>query len=264
MPRIIEEPVTVKEERGYRQDGTRTTHPAFAQIGAHRISGRANLHGSDFSHNHYVVIRVRRSELNRDLNRDWHYARDEYIEVALSESQWATFVSSLNMGDGTPCTLTALNGKMVPGLPDPKSRADQFADELEGRLGKMADRIRKQIAEIDDMGLPKGKAAILKSGLERTLTDLVANLPFVAKQFDEHMEEVVESGKQEIHGYMTSHLQRAGLMALNGGSLPLQLEDQSGNDVAFDDDYDAHLTEQMAEDDADVQAILDHARNAKV
>lgn len=55
--------------------------------------------------------------------------------------------------------------------------------------------------------------------------ELRSNLPFVAKQFDEHMEDIVEDAKVEIHGYMTNTLQRAGMDVLKE-SLPLAIEHQ--------------------------------------
>jgi hypothetical protein len=57
--------------------------------------------------------------------------------------------------------------------------------------------------------------------------EIQSNMPFVEKQFAEHVENTVESAKQEIHGYMVGQLQRAGLTALAGnGNLPLQLDDK--------------------------------------
>lgn len=222
MARDIQEPVTEPYGEAWREE-TRTTHPAFAQISASRVSGSTALYDSDFRHNAYMTIRIKRSELHRGLNRDWHFGKEELIEVALSESQWATFVSSPNMGDGVPCTLQRYDGEMIPGLPDPSSRTDQFAGEIKKKLEKTVEKVKGTINRIDEMGLPKGKAATLKATFESLLTELQSNLPFVAKQFEEHMEDTVESAKQEVHGYMTGVLTRAGLDAL-GGNMPLQIE----------------------------------------
>src|SRR3954470_19367469 len=83
-------------------------HPAYGQIAASRVTsgGGATLYGSDFKHSNFITIRVHASEQHRSLSHDWHYARDMLCEVALSEAQWATFVSSLNAGMGVPCTLS--------------------------------------------------------------------------------------------------------------------------------------------------------------
>lgn len=222
--RDIEEPVTTTKRGPGGDDESVTTHPAFAQIAAYRVNGNTNLYGSEFRHNAYMVIKVSRSELHRNLHRDWHFDRDEIIEVALSEAQWATLVSSPNVGTGVPCTLQRLNRELVPGLPDPQSRVDQFKTELREKLAKSIDHIKDAIAGIDDANLPKAKAATLKGTFNHVLMELQSNLPFVADSFDEHMENTVESAKQEVHGYMTGLLQRAGLDAITNGRLPLQIE----------------------------------------
>jgi hypothetical protein len=130
----IENPVTV--ETTGPQAGTRTTHPCFAQIRASRVNGLTNLYDSDFQHNHFVSISIYRSELDRHLNRDWHHSRDELIEVNLSEAQWATFVSSMNVGCGVPCTLSYLHGKFVPQLPDTPDTRTLFKMEMTDAVKK--------------------------------------------------------------------------------------------------------------------------------
>lgn len=224
MARLIEEPVTKPYGEEWRNE-TETTHPAFAMIGAYRVSGSTALHGSDFRHNAYMTLKIAPSSLRRSLNRDWHHAeRLPYIEVAMSEAQWATFVSAPNIGDGVPCTVQYLDGKQVPGLPDPQARTDQFREELKVKLDKITQKVAGTLDTIDALGLPKGKVATIKEGLSQLLTELRANIPFVASMFEEHMEETVEAAKQEVHGYMTHVIQRAGVDAITGGQMPLQIE----------------------------------------
>lgn len=225
MKPLVEHPVTKSHGEDWREE-TVTTHPAFAQIGAFRTSGgHTALYGSDFNHNAYITIRISASELHRSLNRDWHFSRAEIIEVALSEAQWATFVSTPNVGSGTPCTLQHVQGARKPLLPDPTNRSDQFRDEVKARLEKIVRSVEDALAALDGMGLPKGKTAALRETLRRLVTEMNSNLPFVASQFEEHMEDTVEKGKQEVHGYMVGMVQRAGLDAL-ASNLPLAIENK--------------------------------------
>jgi hypothetical protein len=226
MSRTIEEPVVTKEQSSCGETTT-TTHPAFGQIGASRVSGRTTLYGSDFQHNAFMTIRISRSELRRDLNRDWHFSREKIIEVALSEAQWATFVSSPNVGSGVPCTIQALHMRTVPGIPEPQSRVDQFSDETKAALAECLVKLDSALAEVGSLGLSKVKAARVTEHLQRVRRNLSSTIPFVAKQFSEHMEETVEKAKVEIHGYMTGVLNRAGLDAIANGTLPLQIENKS-------------------------------------
>lgn len=213
--RSIEEPVTVEGVR----DFTETTHPAFAQITLHRgYGGRGRaLYGSDFLHTASLTLAIYTSRLNRGLNQDWHHADRQLVEVEMSEAQWATFVSAVGQGSGVPCTLRYLRGEEVPGLPDPTPRTDQFADELLEDFQRILKRCDDLIAGAKTKA-QASEIALLKQDLEK-------NLPFVAKQFERHMESTVEAAKSEVHGYMTGAIQRAGLAAL-GVEPPLRLEHQ--------------------------------------
>lgn len=225
MARNIEDPVTTARDGVGGRGETVTTHPAFAQIGVSRVSGHTNLYDSDFAHNAYMMVRIFPSELVRGLSYDRHHAgRLSYIEVALSEAQWATFVSSANIGDGVPCTLERKDGTGIPGLPSPPSRQKQFKSEMADDIADTLKAVSEMEALIDSMGLPKGKAQQLLNKAMTVRNKLTSSLPFVADQFDEHMEGIVERSKAEVHGYMTGQIMRSGLAAL-GGVEPLQIED---------------------------------------
>lgn len=211
-------------EDGSSIGGQLIEHPAFAQISAHRISGRSNLYGSDFSHHHSIRISIAPSKVRRTLSNDWaHASLDEYIEVELSEAQWAHFVSSLNCGSGTQCTLRHLNRETIPELPDPVSRKDQFKNEAKEVCAEALAAIRDLHEAIKDTSLSnKAKEALTKKAyaIEARLT---SSLPFVLDQFGEHMEETVEKAKVEINAYATNAVMRAGIDALGGsnGTVPM-------------------------------------------
>jgi len=218
MSRPTEEPTKSTGTRG----GERLSHPAFGQIGAARISGGARLYGSDFLHNAYIVVRIKRSALDRDVAREWNYAENEIIEVALSESQWATFISSMNMGE-TPCTIQALDGKMVPGIP-PRNQDDAYRSDIRKNLEAPIASLKALRAKIvaNTTGLSKAKAAELLEPIDDALRQLTENLPHVADCFDEHIEDRVEKAKVEVHGYINQVLARAGLEHLNARQ-PIEL-----------------------------------------
>ena len=207
-----------------RGEETIASHPAFGQIGASRVSGHSALYDSEFRHHNYITVSIHRSRFHRGLSWDWHYAEDELIEVKLSEAQWATFVSAMNVGSGVPCTINHLAGKQVPDLPDPEPPTLQFQEEMRKTLEASTATLQKLIEAIDEMGLPKGKADAIKSQVRHSMMQINSNAPFVAKSFGEHMEKTVEKAKAEVHGYMTHVIQRAGLEAITGGQLPLQIE----------------------------------------
>lgn len=220
--------VTDNEKNGNISEST-VSHPAFGQVSVSRLSAGGkgvNLYDSDFGHNSFVRIELKHSELNRGLSRDWHFPRESIAHFDMSESQWATFVSSFNMGSGVPCTLvwTESAGK-VPGIPA-FDRAAIFKKEMRDTTQSAIDSVNKLIADIGESGLSKKKQEELASSAKRALQALTSSMPFVHDQFDEHVEVTVERGMQEVHGYLTAAIGRAGLTAL-GGASPLAIEGDS-------------------------------------
>jgi hypothetical protein len=199
-------------------DSTEYTHPAFGQIGASRVSGQTTLYGSDFTHQHFVTVTIRRSILHRDLARDWEMGSDELIEVALSEAQWATFVSSMNVGMGVPCTIQHIAGKgMIPGIP-PRQQSDVFKGEVREALDDAIRALDVQMKKIEgELGasLSQTKRAAIIEGIRRAKAKLESTIPFIVKQADEHMEETIEKAKVEVNAYVESTIRRAGLEAID-------------------------------------------------
>lgn len=212
MARPIQQPET---RPGHRDGETIQTHPAYGMIGASRVSGNAVLYGSDFLHRQYIAIRIHRSELARNLSNDWHHANDELIEVHLSEAQWATFVSSMNQGNGVPCTIDSINCVSQPGLPQPKSREKQFTGEAKETLQDALRAIKKAIQVTQQAKTTPAKVKQeITYPLSKAIQEIEQNLGFVLEQFAEHTENITEHAKIEVSAYVTNAIQRAGLQAL--------------------------------------------------
>lgn len=220
-----QEPTT--EVGGINDEGTVEKHPAYAQIGANRVSGGAYLYGSDFQHQHYITIQIHESDLHRQLSGDRASPHRRLIEVAMSEAQWATFVSSLNQGSGVQCTLGFTpEAGLVPPIVQPKDRKLQFSQEMLERFDMATSALKDLATLIDESPLSGKKKDALKRQLQVAERNLAPNMDFVASRFDEHMERTVEKAKSEVNAY-AQHVQ-GGLarMALRGGagSEPLLLE----------------------------------------
>lgn len=210
---------------GVNDQGQKFTHPAFGQIAASRVNGLNVLYGSDFMHHGYVAIRISRSELHRDLSHDWPYAREELIEVALSEAQWATFVSSLNIGSGVQCTIQRHEGRMVTGLPDPQDTTAQFKAEADESLAMAIAELERlgSLIESEDLKVSGKARAQMRDAVRTAVMNLRSNLPFVARSFGEHIQRRAEKAKVEVMAWMHRTIQRAGLQALTKGETPLEL-----------------------------------------
>lgn len=197
------------------------THPAYAQIAVSRVHGHTSLYASDFKHNDFITVTIRKSDVTRNLSNDWHHGGNELIEVAMSESQWATFISTPNSGMGTPCTLQffASGGPgVIPGIVHPTNKTDQFTAETSGRLDEGLAQLRKLAKAIESSSLSGKAKREFGSMIEMAIMELSSNIGFVADQFGEHVEAVTDAAKTEIHAYIENAISRAGLRAIAAGN----------------------------------------------
>lgn len=220
MAREIQEPIVTEDSSP--MGGTREDHPAYGQIAASRVSGHAYLYGSDFAHQHYMTVRISRSQLHRSLSRDWPFGREEVIEVALSEAQWAQFVSTPNSGSGAQCTIEHINRVGIPGIPAPKSRQTQINHEANETLQSALKSLETLRAEIEAIKVSEKQRKALLWQLELTERGFGSSLKFTADQFAEHIEDVTEHAKIEVNAYVQNAVMRAGLKALDA---PILIED---------------------------------------
>ena len=211
----IEEPTVVYGED--KHTDARTTHPAYAQISCSRVSGSTSLYASDFKHQHYVTIKISASEHIRNLSNDWHHERGQLIEVAMSESQWAHFITSMNVGGGSPCTLQHVKGVgMIPRLPDPKPMTDRYSAELKKMLGERVESLQVIANKLtaSDKAMSKTELKELGKRLDSLAYGFTGYTKFIADQFDEHVEGTVNKAKTEINAYALNTVVRAGLQSI--------------------------------------------------
>jgi hypothetical protein len=216
MPREYEEPLYTQTDRTGRDNEIKITHPSYAQISASHVSGGICLYGSEFMHQHYVTITVSRSEMNRHLSNDWPFARHELIELAMSEAQWAAFVSSMNRGQGVQCTLQHIDLKQVPQIPAPESKLDMFKREGTESAQRVLNDIDSIIADIQDSKLSQKQKDDLVRRLGNVRDASKSALSFVLSQFKEHMEATVQKARTEISAYAQNLLVKTGLGKLVG------------------------------------------------
>ena len=220
------EPSTVYRETDELSDSVET-HPAYGQIGASRWTGKTFLYGTDFEHHNFVVITIGHSEMHRGLSHDHPMdGNRQLIQVALSEAQWATFVSTLNIGMGVPCTLmhTAEDGE-IPGIIPVVNRREQFTGEVNRDLREAEDFIDQARALLKDKGSKASKSE-LESLLVRAKNRMTGGVGFVAKAFDEHVVRVTEQAKIEVNAHIQNVLTRTGIKALQDGPPPVKLLDE--------------------------------------
>lgn len=193
--------------------GDKITHPAFMQISACRVNGGIMLYGSEFKHRSFISIRLHTSYEIRGLSRAWHHADKAVMELNLSEAQWATFISSLNAGMGSPATLEFMAGKdKIPPVELLEPRANTFRREYKETIANTVARLKKGI---EDAKAAKVKKSII-ADLEGALQGLISSAPYVESSFSEHMEDLVQEAKMAANAYAEHIVQQTGVKTLKG------------------------------------------------
>lgn len=197
-------------------DAEHIKHPSFGQISARRIQGGGDNHfyGSEFSHQHWIEVVISSSETIRKVGRDFHSANAELVRVAMTEAQWATFLSSMNVGDGVPCTLRRMAGKGYPEIERLETKEDFFKRSMAETVEDSVSKINELIDALnsDTVKLSKKTRSELVRLAEHARMEIRDNAPFVATQFGEHIETRVEEAKVSIAAY-------AGAVARGDGQL---------------------------------------------
>jgi hypothetical protein len=200
-----------------RQDGDqeRASHPAFGVVQVSRPSGgHTVLMGSDFRHCSCVSITVSEAEEVRSLSNTWNFPRRQIVQFELSEAQFAHMVASAGVGGGTPCTIRWADGEHKPQIVLDEHQTDKFGRELRDDLSNAVSAINDAIKALDEGGNAKQRK-MSQDALRRALRALTDSAPFVAKQFDEHMNAVTEQAKTEAHAALLRAVQVAGIKRLS-------------------------------------------------
>ena len=198
-----EKPTITPDEDGHKDH--KENHPAYGSIQVSRVSGQATLFDSEFQHQHYICLRISSAEVLRGLSNNWIHQKGglPHIEIEMSEAQWATAISSLNSGSGSPCTLKHVNGERVPKIErDSAMTENKFKDEMRECMAEGIQAMSELEALIINSKMTQKLKAQLLGKLGRAKRSCGgSSAEFVADQYQEFMEGVKEKGKAELHAH---------------------------------------------------------------
>lgn len=204
-----------------------TTHPTYGMIGALRwTSGRGvRLFGSKLpGHTAGVTIRIHAAAVSFEHGHEQVSAAAAggrlLAEVTLSPVQWAEFITSMNVGDGVPCTVNFVAGDATGhrgAVPVQDSEPERVRGEYAHLLRERANAIassRKHLAE----KLRGRVSGVLAKEVDDVLAaaeqDLRTNAPWYVQQFTEATDRVASSVKAEVDAFLTGVAVRLGVKSL--------------------------------------------------
>lgn len=194
-------------------------HPSFGNLQLTRhSSGRGKpLFGSGALHTNTVVLKISTAHYTRKLSNDWIYPHQTLIEVEMSEAQFAQFIMSSGIGEGTPCTLKYILGKEVESCPKTGMR-EQFHTEIDEALKQLqedADNLKQVVQQlITKPRLTKEDKDLLNKAVDKVRRAVVSDLTFIQVQFDEAMDKSVNAAKMEAEAYAATIRNQAGMVAI--------------------------------------------------
>ena len=128
-----------------RDESKTTRHESFGTIKAHRIVGHSGfMYGSDVKLDSFIQIEITKNssvEYDRVLGRRTYSSnkkKDSVVAIKMTPAQFAEFITTLNIGNGTPCTIEEIGGE----------RIDQFKEEIQGRVDYEIEKLRKSLKNI--------------------------------------------------------------------------------------------------------------------
>lgn len=206
---------------------SKETHESYGMIGVSRFSCSPgiSLFGSSIKHSNAISITIRAAEVCRHLNRDWYHGLDEIIEVELSPTQFAEMITSLNVGDGVPCTIRHINLNRKENPPEVKQR-QIFEDEFKNDIKELEKICSEDVKEIDKILNKKGTITVKErkeawNKVLKVFNKIGDHIPFLQKQFNEAMDKTVLEAKGEVDAFVTNKVTSLGIKGLEQEMLKL-------------------------------------------
>ncbi len=185
-----------------------------------RISGSTRLYRSNITNQNFVALRVYTAKDEDHFGSTRVYRDKEVVEVYLSANQFSELLTTMNMGEGVPCTVKHINcvRSDLSELDEQEKSAETasryFKESVAERVGKLDILLNKSRRTIEDAKASKKVKDELTTILYMLEQEIKANMPFYAQRFEEVAKKTVTEVKSEIDAFITGGVVGAGLKAL--------------------------------------------------
>ena len=184
----------------------------YGMISVHRTNSTGtHLVGSDIEHQQFITLKISTANYERTLKNDWFFPDRNLIEVSMSLSQWAEFISSPNTS-GVPCTLERIQGKClfedeeVPFVDKIKLHDDEYKRHWANNVKELKTLIANLSDSFENKESRKTQRELIHQ-LEILIKNFIPNEKFAINEFEEHIEKRVNQAKTEISNYLARFLQ---------------------------------------------------------
>lgn len=205
-------------------------HPSYGLVQFNRCSNtHSKLFGSALK-SHMTTVRLRvynDVKLLRGNTGDRYYAPNvPLVEVELSANQFAELVTTMNVGQGVPCTIRRVGNESVEPPPDLTAEAEHVHASFETKMREAADKLAEHVHDLpkklEEAKIPKKHWESILGPVKKMLQEVGLNSHFWLEMFEEQSEKVVASAKAEIEAFTSLSVTRAGIKALSEGQVTVQ------------------------------------------
>lgn len=196
------------------------SHPSYGMISFSRINGGGErFYGSEMIPDNYIEMRVMTSEMETDLSSTRYYGKDRILSVRMTSVQFSELITSMNVGDGVPCTIDRIMGEKVERIPAHEQRPDFVLRKFNDRLKEMGESVGRNRENIDRIlnkpKLSKDDRKEIQNILSKHETEIAKNIPFFLRCFQESMDEIVVDAKTTIDSALQHKITTLGLSELH-------------------------------------------------
>ena len=184
----------------------------YGMIQVHRTNSTGtHLVGSDIEHQQFITLKISKAIYERNLKNDWWFDRDNIIEVSMTLSQWAEFISSPNTS-GVPCTIDQIQGRClwkeeeVPFVDKIKLHDDEYKRHWTENIKELKNLVWNLSQSFENKESRKTQRELIHE-LELLINNFIPNERFAINEFEEHIERRVNQAKTEISNYLARFLQ---------------------------------------------------------
>lgn len=179
-------------------------HDSYGLVGFSRISCTKglSLFGSSIRHPNVISLRIMRANKTRQYNRDYHSSEEQLIEVYMSQAQFAECITSMNMGDGVPCTIMRVAGKEMPPCKEVSERL-KLQEDFESQVKEVNTSVREMLETVNNLThkMTKKDQETIKKATEKIVREMEENLPFVRESYEKSIDKSIKEGKAEIEAF---------------------------------------------------------------
>lgn len=187
-------------------------HPSFGMISVSRTCcSDRSLFGSSILNDNTIHITLRTASRKREHHNDYYYGEQILADIEMSQAQFADMITSMNVGNGVPCTLKWLYHKNSIEAPEYNDVRAQFEQELNDNIKQANNDANALINNIDEIF--KSKKSFTKKDRDGILNmcrklylDINNNREFIYTQFNEQMDKTTHEAKCEIEAFAQNRI----------------------------------------------------------